>query len=186
MALNQRHPTGGQNYLIGLEVDNLQAVSGALNTLLAKLHPNGLPEPEMFRGHPVHNPMPANAGASTRGIVRYTFLDNYLLIAVGDPALLHKAITASNEPADRLADDPEFQRMRDEFPRAQVFEYASGKQQAAAWDIIASALGGILKNPEDIPDFSAVGEVIQGSISVMNRQGTVFELNSLTLFRDPE
>jgi hypothetical protein len=186
MALTQAHPTNGQNYLLGLEVKNLQAISGALNTLLSKAHPGGLPGPEMFRGHPVHNPVPENAGAAGRGLIRYTFLDNYLLIAVGNPTLLHQAITASGDPQRQLANDREFQQLLDRFPRAQMFEYASGQQQAAAWDIISTSLGGLLNNPADAPDFSAFAEVIQGSVSVTNRQGTIFEMKSSTTFIPPE
>lgn len=186
LAFNQRHPTNGQNYLLALQVDNLQAVSSGLNTLLAKLHPTGLPDPEMYRGHPVHNLLPDRAGPAASGLVRHTFLDEYLLISVGDPRLLHKAIAASNEPSVRLENDPHYQRLRDRFPEAQLVEYASGDQQAAAWDIISTALGGVFENPADVPDFSVFSEGIQGSISVMTRQGTVLEMKSLTTFALPE
>lgn len=185
LALSQRHPTNGQHYLMALQVDNLQAVSSGLNTLLSNVHPAGMPEPEMYRGHPIHNPLPQNDGEDT-GLLRYTFLDDYLLWSIGDPGLLHKAITASNQPENRLENDPDFLRMRDRFPAAQLFEYAGGDQQAATWDVIATSLGGVFENPADVPDFSVFFDSVQGAMSVMTRQGTVLEIQTLTTFAPPE
>ncbi len=186
MEIMQRYPTGGQNYLIAVQVNNLQAVSGAMNTLLALLHPSGLPEPEMFRGHPIHNPMPPGGGASSQGMMRYTFLDNYLLVAVGNPTLLHKAITASNEPGDRLANDPEYLALRDRFPDAQYVDYASGAQQAASWNIMNTSFSSLMTDAQEMPDLSALRDSVQGSISVMTRQGTVYEAQSITTFQESE
>ncbi len=175
MQFRMEHPTNGQNYLLGLQLKNQELVTSGLNTLLARVHPNGIPEPKMFQGHAIHSPIPGGEDSPMANLITYTILDGYLVVAIGNETMLHDAIRASNEPASRLIQDPAFQAFRDQLPQGVMFEYTPRAVQQSAWSVIASSLAAAGMELEGLPDMEKLGAVFGDSFSTAIRKGTVFE-----------
>jgi len=185
MQFRMENPTNGQNYLLGLQLKNPEMVTSGLNTLLARVHPSGLPEPKMFQGHAIHYPMPGAGDSPLAGLVTYTILDGYLVVAIGDEGMLHDAIRASNEPASRLMQDPAFQAFRDNLPEGVMFEYTPRSVQQSAWQVIGSSLEAAGLELEGLPDMEKLGAVFGDSFSTAVRKGTVFETEIHSTFAPP-
>ncbi|GEM_PF-2234340 len=180
MAFNQKNPTNGQYYLIGLQVANRDAVSGALNTLLSKLHPEGLPEPADYKGVPIHSPIPKAAGEMVNpDLFTYAFLEDYLVLSVGSPRMLHRAVDALKDPDLRLWKDADYLELRDSLPAEGHFlEYNSGAQQAAAMQTLQRSVPmmmGLEPNSGEIPDFSKLGTAVKDAMGVTKRSEFAFE-----------
>jgi len=185
MQFRMEHPTNGQNYLLALELKNQEMVTSGLNTLLARVHPAGLPEPKMFQGHAIHSPMPGGEDSPMAKLVTYTILDGYLVMAIGDESMLHDAIRASNEPASRLIQDPAFQELRDQLPEGVMFEYTPRSVQQGAWEVIGSSLQAAGLELKGLPDMEKLGAVFGDSYSTAVRKGTVFETEIRSTFAPP-
>lgn len=190
MEFNQRHPTNGQYYLIALEMKNPAAISSALNTLMAKFHPAGAPEPVDFRGQAIHYPLAGIPGLEERTtMASYTLLNDYLLISIGEPELLHKAVTASLDPEARLWRREDYLETRDRLPpRATILEFVSGKQQESVTKVLQNSLS-MLMSDEDgggLPDFTPLGRVVRNSLGVTVRDGLVFDVEGFIRFRPAE
>lgn len=187
----QNHPTNGRYMLLGLEMKNRDGIAGALNTLVAKLHPQGAPEPERFMDHDIVIPMLGlQGGAPTEKIFSYTLLDGYLLIAIGNPVLLHRAIQASENPDDRLWREPQFESIRKRLPAdGQFMEYTSGKQTSSAFEILEKSLGMLGEETgEDSPlkDLVGLGEVFVNSMGLSIQKGLVYEIEGFMAFGEPK
>lgn len=185
LEFRMQHPTNGQNYLMALELKNPETVMSGLNTLLSRVHPEGMPEPKMFQGHAIHSPMPGAEDSPMANLVTYAVLDGYLVVSIGSEKMLQDAIRASNEPASRLIQDPAFQAMRDTLPEGVMFEYTPRSVQQNAWSIIESSLQAAGVELEGLPDFEKLGAVFGDSFSSATRKGTVFEAEVRSSFVDP-
>ncbi len=132
LQVMEEHPTQGQYTLIGIELKNVDAIQRTVNILVGKAHPQGLPDPETYRGVNIHTPIP-DIGT----LLSYTFLDNYLLMAIGDPNLLHMAIDANQDPALQLWTGDEYTRLRDQSQfEAQGQDFSSGQMLDAVMDMV--------------------------------------------------
>lgn len=186
MEHQRQNPTNGQYYLIGFEVKNRDALSGTLNTLIGKVHPAGAPAPEDYKGQALHFPMPdmGEMGPSPR-LVGYTFLDDYLLISIGNPALLRQAVDASQDPASRLWGQPDFLAMSAIVPPGgQMMDYSSGRAQESAIAVLQRSLGMLtqLQGGDPLPDFSPLATATRQAINTAVRKGLVFELSGFIEF----
>jgi hypothetical protein len=182
----RQHPTQGRSFLIGLQMTNRDAVAGALNTLLAKLHPQGLPEAERFMGQDIHFPLKGlSAENPMENQVAYSFFDDYLVVAVGKSKLLHDAIQAKQDKTLRLWEDENFLAARQRMPaEAQMLEYSSGKQMEGALKVMQRSFGMMMKgeNKGRFPDLSAFANLLRDTIGTNLRKGLRFELEGFMAF----
>lgn len=186
MAFSQKHPTNGQYILFGLELKNPGPIESAMGTLLARLHPEGVPEPEMFQGHPIHYLIPAPPGNEhLKQMVAYTVLDGYLLLSVGDPSLLRKAITANADADTRIWNDPAYLNMRDRAPASVgMYEYTSERYIEASFKSIEFLLSTL---PGDVEmDFTPLKNLWGGSLGSGQIKGLIYETEGFTEIRVSE
>lgn len=190
MQVQMSHPTGGQNYLLGLGMKNEEIVRDSLNRLMTRFHPQGLPEPVLFENHELFYPVPADLqGGTFQKLISYTFLDGYLLIAVGDDNLLKNAVSASQDPALQLSQAEDFKAIQAKLPQdADTIEYTSAEQQQNAMKLLQSSLSMMqTENPGlEIPDLTVLADLIRQSMAVSVRKGLIYEINGLMQFPAPE
>ncbi|MDF3128499.1 hypothetical protein P0Y35_04765 [Kiritimatiellaeota bacterium B1221] len=138
LQLLEQHPTQGQYTLMGIELKNTDAIQRTVNILIGKIHPQGAPEPESYRGVNLYYPIPeGGVGAAQKTLVSYAYLDNYLLIAMGDPNLLHMAVDAHQDPALQIWGQDEYTQLRDQFPfEAQGQDFSSGQMLNAVMSMV--------------------------------------------------
>lgn len=180
MQLQMKNPTGGQNYLLALGLENEAAVREAFDRLLLRFHPEGIPDPETFSEQEIYYPVPDSLqGGSFHRLVSYSFIDGYLLIAVGNDLLLKDAILASGDPQLQLTGQPEFQALRKRFPAdALGLEYSSGELQKKAMQLMQASMGMLQAQVADLdlPDLSSLTELFRHAMSVTVRNGWVTEV----------
>ena len=182
MQVQMEHPTGGQNYLFALGMEDEAAVREAFNRLMTRFNPLGNPEPVMVENHEVYYPIPEEfqSGRYHR-LVTYAFLDDYLLIAFGDDTLLSDAIRASQDPALQLAHQPDFQDLRAKLPPNPIsMEYSNADQQKKGMELLQASLSMFQSQHPDVelPDFTALAEIMKQTLAVSIRKGLVFEVES--------
>lgn len=176
LEVNAEHPTGGQNYLIGFEMKNGEIIGESLDRLITRFHPQGAPEPEIFLGEEILHPVPPGAaGGMLNDLVSLARVDNWLLVSIGTPDLLHQAITASRNEDLQLKADPDFQALRDKLPAgATALNYTSGAQQETAVKMMQSSLEMLLPEPNDgIPDLTPLGTFMDRMLQTTSREGLV-------------
>ncbi len=180
MAKFQReNPTNGQYILLALEIKDREVVSGFLQTLAARLNPQGPKPPEEYKGVTLHFPLPdrGESGPSPK-ILGYTFLENHLLVSLGNPHLLRQAIDAHQDPALRLWTDPAYQDFHEKHAGApgQMLEYASGRAQDGAATLLQRSLGTLLElRGGTLPDIRPLVSTLRRVIGVTRRLGLLYE-----------
>lgn len=190
MQVQMEHPTGGQNYLVGFKMKNQEAIEEALGRLMNRFHPDGAPEPIDFEGQAIHYPIPSEVQAGKfQKMLSYTYLDGYLLLAIGDDKLLQKAIQASKDPFLQLVNVEEFKALRANLsPDAGTLEYSNRKQQENAMKMVQSSLSMLqAENPDLVlPDLTSLVGFIKQSMSSSVRKGLVYEIEGFMEFSPAE
>jgi hypothetical protein len=190
MQVQMEHPTGGQNYLLGFKMKNQPAIEEAMGRLLTRFHPTGAPEPELVESQAVHYPIPSELqDGKFSKMLSYTFVEDYLLLAIGDDELLKKAIRASKAPSLQLVNTEDFISLRTQLPpEAGALEYASGQQQENAMKMVQSSLSMYqAENPDlDLPDFTKLVGFIKQAMTSSVREGLIFEMEGLMEFEPAE
>jgi len=181
LELSMSHPTGGQNFLIGFELRNREPIEAAMQRLLNRFSPGAPAEPELYADHEVFFPIPESfQGAELARALSYTLTDTYLLVAVGRPEPLFRALDALADPDLRLANQPWFPEMRAQFPEhAQTFSYASGAQQRQGIEMMKYSLELLnLDGAFKLPDLEPLAGLVERSVSTTMREGLVIEQES--------
>jgi len=190
MQVQMEHPTGGQNYLVGFKMKNQEAIEEALGRLMNRFHPAGAPEPVDFEGQAIHYPIPSEVqDGKFQKMLSYTYLDGYLLLAIGDDDLLQKAIQASKDPSLQLMNVAEFKTLRANLsPDAGTLEYSNRKQQENAMKMVQSSLSMLqVENPDLVlPDLTALVGFIKQVMSSSVQKGLVYEIEGLMEFAPAE
>lgn len=186
LAHSQAHPTGGTYSLVALELRNTQAVSSVLNTLLSQLGGGVAPQPEMFREQPLFFPMASLpfVPAEMRQFFGFTFLNDYLLLSIGHPRMLHRAIEASQDPGARIWETEAFQELRQHLPPdATAMDFTNGPAMAQAQNFLRLLLqDNLSETAPRIPEFP---QLFQGSIGSSRRQGLMLESQTWVPFTAP-
>lgn len=183
MKVQMEHPTGGQNYLLGLKMKNQAAIAEAMSRLLARFHPAGVPEPTLYEGKEIFYPIPETIqGGKFQQFLSYTYLDGYLLLALGDDTMIKNSIVASKNPDLQLVNSPKFTSLREKVLSAPVaIEYANGQQQKDAVKMMQSSMRMLQAGNADLelPDLMPLAELIDQSISTSVRRGLIYEVEGL-------
>lgn len=95
----------GQSYLFAFGVKDRAAVESAINTMMAKAHPQGAPEPFEYKGHKLYQPleglMPQDGNALAEKFT-YAWIDDYLVIGAGSLDIMRHAVDAEEDESLRL------------------------------------------------------------------------------------
>jgi len=190
MEARMEHPTGGTYYLIGLQLKNPQAVQSAVNTLLAKVFTDGLPDPELYREHPFIFPaagMPQTPEALRRAF-GYSFLDDYLLLSIGHPRMLQRAVDASQDAAQRLWTQPRYQDLRAKLPAlSHGLDYNSSEAMREAYRFLFSLLENAAKEAEvTLPDLTPLTRIFGDAVGSTRRNGLILEQQGLIPFAESQ
>jgi hypothetical protein len=186
--LAAEYPTQGQYYLIGLEVKNTDAVQSALNTLIAKVNPQGQTKTEAYRGVDITFPIPVAPGAAEmQNLITYAYLENYLLISIGQPNLLYMAIDASQNPDLQIWSTDEFTRLSALFQfEPHALEYSSGEMMETRIEVLKkSFIAGLTSRVDEdtrakiTQELSKITFGIGGSLSVSQKTDLQIETNIL-------
>ncbi|WFB37064.1 hypothetical protein P3T73_04735 [Kiritimatiellota bacterium B12222] len=190
MQVQMEHPTGGQNYLLAFGMKDEAQIQDAFERLGNRFHPNGEIESVLFEEQELFYPIPDNLqGGKFKNIISYTYLDGYIILAIGDDELLKQAVHASKDASLRMAHTPDYQSIRQKLlPHATAIEYVSAEQQNASIQVMQATLGMFQNENEDLelPDFSPLFNLIKQSMSVSVRKDLVFEIDGLIEFTVPE
>lgn len=186
VKVSMEHPTGGQNFLIGLQLRNKAAIEEAMERLMNRTHPQGPPEPEVVAGTPVRYPVPASVqGGTFRKAASFAITDDYLLIGIGSPELLKSALRAQADEGLQLRNQPAFTELRSRFPReAGTLEYSTAQLLRESLRMMEVSLSMLKKDFPDVqlPDLQKLADIMDRSLGVMVRKGLVFETDSLLKF----
>lgn len=188
LALSQEHPTGGVHYLLALEVKDLPRLQQSLDTLVATLSGAPMPAPLTRDGLDITYPLTnmAEVPEPFRPLVAHTFLDNHLLIAIGNPDLLQRAALAHSDPAQRLWTHPGYLATRARLPEpASVLNYTSGAQidnSLRQLETGATWLSALSDNTLTYTGTLPETPLIQNSLGVTTRDGLRVRTETLLPF----
>lgn len=187
LEVSAEHPTGGQNYLIGLELKNEAPVREAIDRLVRRFNPQGAPEPQMLAGIEILNPIPQGAaGGLLDDFLNIAFMDGWLLVSIGTTRLLEQAVQASGQEDLRIWQDAGFQSLRAALSeKPDSMQYSSGAQQMDALNMMQSSLR-FLAEPSsaEVPDFSSLGTFMKAMLQTSTRQGLKITTDSFLEFQD--
>jgi hypothetical protein len=190
MKVSMEHPTGGQNFLFGLELHNKTEVEEAMQRLMSRMHPQGVPEPETFANHLIYSPIPDGfQGGMFTGALTFAFTDEYLLIAIGNPDLLKQALDAQSDEELQLRNHPPFTSLRARFPdEAQTLEYATSEQQLNGLRMMEVSLSMLQEKHPDLqlPDLQKLAGILDRTIGITTRKGLVFEQDMYISFSEDD
>lgn len=188
MEARMENPTGGTYYLVAIQLRNQDAVKSAINTLLAQVFDGALPEPELYRDHPLHFPMAAmpQTPETMRRMMGYTFLDDYLLLSIGHPRMLQRAVDSSQDAAQRLWTREEYQQLRAKLPPvAHAIDYTSSEAMSGAYRFLIRMFENQAKESgASFPDLSPITGLFGDSVGVTRRNGLILESRNITPFRE--
>lgn len=188
VKMSMEHPTGGQNFLLGLQLRNKAAVEEAMQRLMSRTHPQGVPEPEVIAGTPVHYPVPESfQGGSFRKAAGFAITDDWLLISIGTPDLLNSALSALADENLQLRTLPSFSALRAQLPaEAESLEYSTSQLQEQGVRMMQFSLSMLQQDlPElKMPDLRKLARMMDRTLGVTVRKGLVFETETLMKFPD--
>lgn len=188
VKMSMQHPTGGQNFLIGLQLHDKTAIEEAMQRLMTRTHPLGIPEPELVAGTPIHYPVPESfQGGTFNKAASFAITDEYLLISIGTPDLLKKALLARAHENLQLRSLPSFMSLRDRLPPdAESLEYSTSQLQEEGLRMMRFSMSMLQTDLEDlgVPDLQKLARIMDQTLGVTVRKGLVFETESLIKFAD--
>ena len=181
----------GQYYLIGMAVNDEATLSSSLNTLLAKVHPQGAPEPIEYKGHEIQTPLKGlnpSAGEAFSDLFTYAMIDDYLVVSLGNPELLRRAIDAKMDKSLRLWDTDRFQDVRTIIPgEGDWVEFTNQEKISTMFDSMFAPLQTLLQAEGiTLPDFSMFKNLFSSSLGVSKTEGLSIKVESITLFNQDD
>ena len=179
LALN---PLAGQPMILAISLKDQVAIQQAIQTLLAKSGAPDLIKEKNFQGQTIYSiPEAANAGLA----VEYSFLDNHLLLNLGQEETLRSVIRSKNRPRNSIWNSDAYKQAA---AKMDIDKHAIGFTRTDAMISTYAELFNMMVDAEgvdlDVPDFSVLGEVFGNMFSTTTVKDGRMLFDALILYED--